>query len=570
MITAAGTTSFTYDKAGNLTKTTHPNGTTENQTWDRAGQLATLTTKKGSSTLVSHTITRDAVNNPTQIAVTRRSTSGTRSYLYDPNDRVKAVCYVALTSCTTTNATQAWTYDKDGNRATEKNGTGTGTTTTYTYDDADQLTSRKIGTATPTGLTYDADGNLLTDGTTTYTYDLNNRTTTSKVGTATTTRQRDAEGNLLKQTTGATTTYDWDLNHPVPQLATATAGSSTTSYHYDPAGRAASLTNGTTTETIGHDLLGSPVDLVSTAGAIVRSYDYTPYGTARTATGAPTPTGPTSTLQFAGMLTGDATTYTTRDRTYDPANGRWTPTDPITAPPGTPFDTAYAYVGDQPTRYVDPLGDCNINPFSSSASTCQFWNDVAGAMTGDGIVGDVTTGIVNFGRGASLGQTDDVADLISEGASCTVTHKGLIARSSQVAGFLAMAIASGGGGADANVTRSGAVWDDVLATGEVVAGTGGLPKSFELVAGDTKVWVHGRVADKLIDAARAAAKRGHSPEMVGLGTQQRLRSLQAAIVEATKDGVALSRRMTVGGWELEFRQRAGDALPVLMHGRQVG
>lgn len=63
---------------------------------------------------------------------------------------------------------------------------------------------------------------------------------------------------------------------------------------------------------------------------------------------------------------------------------------------------------------------------------------------------------------------------------------------------------------------------------------------------------------------------GQSPEMVGLGTQQRLRSLQAAVGSATRGGVPLNQRMTVAGWELEFGQRAGDALPVLIHGRWVG
>lgn len=67
-----------------------------------------------------------------------------------------------------------------------------------------------------------------------------------------------------------------------------------------------------------------------------------------------------------------------------------------------------------------------------------------------------------------------------------------------------------------------------------------------------------RAVDHLADAARSAARNGQSPEMVGLGTQQRLRSLQAAVGSATRGGVPLNQRMTVGGWDLEFRQRAGE------------
>jgi len=37
----------------------------------------------------------------------------------------------------------------------------------------------------------------------------------------------------------------------------------------------------------------------------------------------------------------------------------------------------------------------------------------------------------------------------------------------------------------------GTVWDDIKGAQPEIPGTGGLPKSFELTAGDTKVWVHG-------------------------------------------------------------------------------
>ncbi len=117
---------------------------------------------------------------------------------------------------------------------------------------------------------------------------------------------------------------------------------------------------------------------------------------------------------------------------------------------------------------------------------------------------------------------------------------------------------------------TGTVWDDVVGTADAIPGTGGLPGSFELAAGDARVWVHGNVTDHFADAARSAARNGQSPEMVGLGTQQRLSSLQAAVGESTRDGVPLGQRLTVGGWQLEFRQRGGDELPALVHGRGLG
>jgi RHS repeat-associated protein len=454
VVAPAGTTTFTVDKAGNLTSSAHPNATTETQTWDRAGYLATVVTKKGAATLVSQAVTRDSVNNPTQTVINRGNKTETRSYRYDANDRLQGVCYVALSSCTGASAaTQWWTYDPDGNRVTEKNGTGTGTTTTYTNNDADQLTSRKVGTATAVPLSYDPDGNALTDGTLTWTYDLNNRTTSSKIGTTTTGWQRDGEGNLVKQTTGSTVTnYGWDLNNTVPRLATSTTGTTTTSYRYDPAGRPASLTQGTVTETIAHDPLGSVTDLITSTGSIARSYDYTPFGIARTAIGAPnSPTGPTSPLQYAAMLTSGAnSTYTTRDRTYDPATARWSSIDPLSHESTDPFDSSYTYVGNQPTVMIDPLGDTfgwvnsainvgvrgldlanrYVNPMSPLVegyrkeiqafnSGCGYWNAVGygvrGTLHSTVLVAAMAVGAPEAVLGKAAAETGDMAAVRAAG-----------------------------------------------------------------------------------------------------------------------------------------------------------
>lgn len=360
-VTPAGTTSYGWDADRNLVTSALPNGTTETQTWDRSGHLSKVATTSGSKVVVSQTLARDATNNPLETVTLRGRATDTRSFKYDPNDRLQGVCHTTQTACTgSAAATQWWTYDLDGNRTTEKNGTSTGTTTTYTYDDASQLAGTKVGTAVPRAHTYDADGNQLSDGTVTATYDLNNRAKTSTSGVTTTTWQRDGEGNPLSQATGATTTqYRWDLNARVPRLASTTDAVSTTSYRYDPLGRPATLSSGTVHETAAHDPLGAPIDLISSAGAIVRSADWTPFGTDRAAIGAPaSPTGPTSTIGFAGMVKGPSSSYLTRDRTYTPATGRWTATDPITPGVGASFDSPYTYVGNRPGLFTDPLGQC--------------------------------------------------------------------------------------------------------------------------------------------------------------------------------------------------------------------
>jgi len=384
MTTAQGKTSYNYDRASNLTQTSAPNGTSESQTWDRRGDVASITTKRASTTLVSQTITRDNIGNPTQIVTNRGGKSETRSYLYDSVDRLQAICYVAKASCTgAPAATQYWTYDKNGNRLTEKNGTAAGTTTNYTYDVADQLTTSKLGTASAVGYTYDADGNMLSNGQTSWSYGLDNRVRSATTGSTTATFTRDAAGRVVAVASPAgTVQYQWDLGGTVPVLAASTAAGTVTSYRYDPLGRLAAITASGTTVTVGHDAIGTATDMVATTGALVRSYDYTPFGVARAAVGAPaTPSGPTSAVSYGGLLvTADASTLTAPNRSYLTGLGRWTGVDPVGAPTGDNYTTPYAYVSNAPTRYVDPLGSFNCDVNSDACAVGTFaWNMNLGA-----------------------------------------------------------------------------------------------------------------------------------------------------------------------------------------------
>ncbi|MDG4832662.1 polymorphic toxin-type HINT domain-containing protein [Solwaraspora sp. WMMD1047] len=117
----------------------------------------------------------------------------------------------------------------------------------------------------------------------------------------------------------------------------------------------------------------------------------------------------------------------------------------------------------------------------------------------------------------------------------------------------------------------GTVWDDIKGTQPEVPGTGGMPKSFEMAAGDTKVWVHGNASKHIAEYAENMTSRGASPEMVRLGTQQNLRSLQAAVGKAGRGGLAYDKLLNVGGWELKFgAPRQAGMLPALVHARMVG
>ncbi|WP_415646259.1 hypothetical protein [Stackebrandtia soli] len=115
--------------------------------------------------------------------------------------------------------------------------------------------------------------------------------------------------------------------------------------------------------------------------------------------------------------------------------------------------------------------------------------------------------------------------------------------------------------------ETGTVWDDIKGTQDPIPGTGGIPKSFELTAGDTRASVHPNVTKHFVEKLTPLKREGASPEMIGLASQQLLRSLQAVVTDAIRGGVPLAQRMFVQGWQLEFNQRPSDELPALMHGK---
>lgn len=369
VVAPTGTTTFTFDDAGNQLLTTSPNGTTETRVWDRNGYLTSITSKKGTSVLTSQTVTRDSANQPTKTVLVRSGTTENRSYLYDTNERITAVCYAA--TCTAATATQQWTYDKDGNRLTEINGVSSPVTTTWTYDTSDRILTQKIGTAAATVPTYDPDGNLTTDNAgRTWTYRLDGLQTTSTAAGATTTFGYDGDGHRTSAAitagtgTGATTAYTWDTNTPLAMLAgisrdpdgTGPTAPSVTAIRYDTAGTGTALTQTVdgTTSWYAHDPLGSVTDLVSSTGAITRAQDWTPYGATRTAAGAPgTPTGPAFALGWTGALPDADGTWHLRARQYDPTTGTFTARDP-SATPDPPARTT----GTAPPMATRPDGPC--------------------------------------------------------------------------------------------------------------------------------------------------------------------------------------------------------------------
>lgn len=63
----------------------------------------------------------------------------------------------------------------------------------------------------------------------------------------------------------------------------------------------------------------------------------------------------------------------------------------------------------------------------------------------------------------------------------------------------------------------------------------------------------------------------HTPEAVRLTSQVKLESFQFAVNTATKTKVPYGERISIDGWQLEFKSpRATGELPTIIHARYTG
>lgn len=98
-----------------------------------------------------------------------------------------------------------------------------------------------------------------------------------------------------------------------------------------------------------------------------------------------------------------------------------------------------------------------------------------------------------------------------------------------------------------------------------------IPKSFEMtLPSGHKVWVHGNATEHMVEYAASKAVT-HTPEAVRLTSQVQLESFQYAVNAATKSGVPYGERISIDGWQLEFKPpRAAGELPTIIHARYTG
>jgi RHS repeat-associated protein len=351
------TTTFAYDPNSNLTTTTFPKGTNEQDkmAFNRADQQIKITmTGNGLKLLAGLAYARDNDGQVKTITTTGLPGSASASYVYDANNR--------LTS---------------------------GSGTSYEYDAANNPT--KLGSTT---YVYDAGSQLKTGGTTTYGYDqLGERTTGAPKGGETTTYGYNQAGNLIQvkqskagslnvnyayngdglrtsQSKGKTTSFlTWDTHRRIPLILSDEQNN----YIYGPGNIPIEEIQSKGAVLYLHDdQQGSTRMLTSSTGTIEATMTYDSYGNPAGSTGsAATPIG------YDGQYTNtDTGLIYLRARTYDPATAQFLTADPLRA---TTWAT-YNYTYGNPINETDPTGLCNENPVSVS-----FWtegNCLSGAVGG--------------------------------------------------------------------------------------------------------------------------------------------------------------------------------------------
>ncbi|WP_374079019.1 RHS repeat domain-containing protein [Bdellovibrio bacteriovorus] len=348
-LTKSGDLTLSYNTPnGQLTGTSIGTGTsaiTDTYTYNNYGEVTDYVAKRGTTTIYSLTLARDAsgrINGKTQ---TMNAATDAFEYTFDDTGR--------LTETKKNTATVAtYGYDSNSNR---NGGTIGVQPTTASYDDQDRLT-----TYNTLSFTYNANGDLTSKTnntlgqTTQYTYDVfGNLKQVQLPGGPTIDYEVDALNRRIGKKVNGVLQKRWvymDQYRIAAELNAA--GAITKRFVYGSKSNIPDyMIVGSTKYRIISDHLGSPRLVVKMSdGSIAQRMDHDEFGRVTVNTNPDT-----TPFGFAGGLYDHQTSlvrFGARD--YDPEVGRWTAKDPILFKGGD--SNLFGYVANDAINWIDPTG----------------------------------------------------------------------------------------------------------------------------------------------------------------------------------------------------------------------
>jgi RHS repeat-associated protein len=284
--------SIAYDNANRRSTLTYPNGILATYGYDDANQLTSLTYTLGQTTVGNLMYTYDAAGQRTTVGGSWARTGLPQALSSATYDAANRIA---------TWAGQIFSYDANGNLAS--NGL-----TSYVWSSRNQL----VGITEPMNASYAYDG-------------IGRRS--ARTVTATTHFLYDGP-NVVQETVAGNATASLQTGLFIDETFTRTDGTSTTSMLIDA--------------------LGSVVALSGPSATVDTAYTYEPFGNT-VVTGAAT----TNSFAFTERELDGSGLFFYRARYYDTISQRFMSEDPIEFRGGA---NLFAYVGNRPTRYSDPLG----------------------------------------------------------------------------------------------------------------------------------------------------------------------------------------------------------------------
>jgi len=286
--------------------------------------------------------TFDSLGLITRIVETIGGTTHTTDYVYDANQQLIEVSRDAK-------VVERYGYDPNANRTTRQVGANAGEIAAF--DAQDRLVSRGS-----VGYQLNEDGFLFARGNDTFTYSTRGELLSAHVGDRTVTYSYDAlQRRVAKELSSPAGQSRVEYLYGDPgnafRVTAVRSGSEVTVLFYDEPGSLYALERAGSRYYVASDLVGSPRLVTASAGQVVKAIDYDAFG----AILSDSDPGFFLPIGFAGGLADPETGLVHFGyRDYEPASGRWTTRDPVLFDGGQ-FNL-YAYVGNSPVTFRDPLG----------------------------------------------------------------------------------------------------------------------------------------------------------------------------------------------------------------------